>query len=101
MLQFVMLYLGKLTDLIKPDAIKSLEQRSNKSDEILSVIVIENENQHSKPERLSEALMSISLLYGVVADLEGINQNTLSVITCDSGSDKSFDFLGAAKAVAG
>ncbi len=36
-------------------------------------------------------------MYSVFATLEGHSDSDLSVLACDSGSDKSFDFLGIAK----
>lgn len=42
---------------------------------------------------------SIQGFYEVSADILHLNQNTISVISCDSGSDKAFDFLGLAKAI--
>src|SRR5438874_445310 len=33
--------------------------------------------------------------------MESVAENTLIVLACDSGSDKSFDLLGAAKVIAG
>ena len=64
---------------------------------LLSVIVIEENNQFSSPARLIKALESISNLYSVIATIEDENENELIVLACDSGSDKSFDFLGLAK----
>ena len=100
--RFTSTYLDKIVDLIQPEGIRKLEARPNGvKDQLLSVIVLENQNQFSTPLRLSEMLTSITLIYDVIADLENINPNTLSVVACDSGSDKSFDFLGVAKAMAG
>lgn len=64
----------------------------------LSVTVIE-ERQQSSPERLVLALESIDGLYRACAKLMGESEGGLCVIACDSGSDKSFDFLGVAKIV--
>ena len=66
---------------------------------ILSVIIPENQSQHSTPERLIYALSAIAKLYEVAAQIRGESSADLSVLACDSGSDKSFDFLGLSKAM--
>jgi len=67
--------------------------------ELLSVIMIEEGPVFSTPIRLSEVLVSVSLLYEASAIIEEIRPEGLSVVACDSGSDKSFDFLGIAKVI--
>ena len=64
----------------------------------LSITVIE-ERQQSSPERLVLALQSIDGLYRACAQVMDESEDDLCVIACDSGSDKSFDFLGVAKIV--
>lgn len=63
----------------------------------LTVIVIEEEGQFSRPERLIEVLSGVVALYENCARIEGVTSSHLTVLACDSGSDKSFDFLGFAK----
>ena len=65
---------------------------------LLSVIVIE-EVQLSTPARLVLVLESIAGLYDACAEILGEIDADLAVSACDSGSDKSFDFLGLAKIV--
>jgi hypothetical protein len=64
----------------------------------LTVYVIE-ENFVSTPERLIYMLQSIQGFYDISAFFLNLNNADLSIIACDSGSDKSFDFLGAAKII--
>ncbi len=66
--------------------------------ERLSTIVIE-EQQKSTPERLIMVFQSIDNLYKACAQILDLPDTDLSVISCDSGSDKAFDFLGLAKIV--
>lgn len=66
---------------------------------LLSVLVIEEPGRFSTAERLSQVLISIGLLYEACATIEGLSPQELSVVACDSGSDKSFDLLGVAKAI--
>lgn len=63
----------------------------------LTVIILEEEVQFSRPERLIQVLTGFTDLYEACARLEHVTTNELTVLSCDSGSDKSFDFLGLAK----
>jgi hypothetical protein len=106
-LRFVVDELEKIIDLLKTDAerigqtLASTKAGNIAEEEVLSVIVIEEEGRFSSPERLVKALRSISVLYEVIATLGDVNSSTLSVVGCDSGSDKAFDFLGLASVVKG
>lgn len=66
---------------------------------MLTLILPEDEIPSASPSRISLVMDGISELYNVHAQLLGKEENKLVVISCDSGSDKSFDFLGAAKVV--
>ena len=100
---FTITQLPKFLTLIEQDYIQSIKHNDNEMPEelkgklLLSVLIVENNNQFSSPIRLTKALESISNLYSVCAKLENENENDLIVLACDSGSDKSFDFLGLAK----
>jgi hypothetical protein len=65
---------------------------------LLTVILIEG-TQISTPERLATMFSSIEGMYNTCSDILGGEFEALAVVNCDSGSDKSFDFLGAAKVV--
>lgn len=67
--------------------------------EIISLILPELDTQSSHPDRLIMSLQSIELFYKSIAVILNEKNNELSVVAIDSGSDKSFDFLGAAKVV--
>jgi|AraplaMF_Cvi_mLB_1032043.scaffolds.fasta_scaffold00044_18 hypothetical protein len=68
---------------------------------LLTVILPETEEQYSSPARLSFALDAIAGLYHVFATLNDLSDSDLSVISCDSGSDKSFDFTGMPQVIQG
>lgn len=101
-LRFVDDYLSKFLKLLETDAIQAARETSDKPPtereglNVLSVIVIENSKQLSRPIRLINILESITLLYEANAILLNAPSESLSVIGCDSGSDKAFDFLGLA-----
>lgn len=101
-LGFVEENLSKFIKLLETDAIQAARETSDKAPtdregrSVLSVIVIENPKQLSRPTRLINILESITLLYEANAILLNVPSESLSVIGCDSGSDKAFDFLGLA-----
>ena len=72
-------------------------QRTKEDFDTISVILLEDEKEFSKPERLIELLQSVTELYQGLARMLDESPDSLTVLSCDSGSDKSFDFLGVAK----
>ena len=72
-------------------------QRIKEDVSTVSVILLETEKEFSKPERLIELLQSVTELYQGLARMLNESPDSLTVLSCDSGSDKSFDFLGVAK----
>lgn len=64
--------------------------------QVLSVVILEPDGRYSTPGRLGAVLESVSSLYEASATLLGLPHNDLCVLSCDSGSDKAFDFLGSA-----
>lgn len=63
----------------------------------ITFILPEEDHEYSSPARLISALEAVTHLYGVFCTLENHSESDLIVLACDSGSDKSFDFLGVAK----
>jgi hypothetical protein len=61
------------------------------------LLLAEEEGTYSSPERVIMALEAVHKLYRAVASIEGVVDSDLVIVACDSGSDKSFDFLGLAK----
>jgi len=98
-------FLPGIIELLKQDhvnysdnVINELSTKSNAENKsLLTVILPEEGNEISSPERLIKVLESINLLYDAFAIIQNTSNNDLSVAAIDSGSDKSFDFLGAAK----
>lgn len=104
-IRYFMEFLPSILELLKQDHINyftsdryevkkeaSLEDKS-----LLTVILPEQDNEISNPERLIKILDCINQLYDAFSIIENAEANDLSVAAIDSGSDKSFDFLGAAK----
>ena len=102
-IQFATIQLPKILALTKQHYIREIKEKNPdlpeelKGKSLLTVLIVENEGQFSTPLRLTCALGAITDLYSVVATIENENENDLIVLACDSGSDKSFDFLGLAK----
>ncbi|HET6763488.1 MAG TPA: hypothetical protein VFH27_07440 [Longimicrobiaceae bacterium] len=97
--------LPKLLNLLSNEAIQRgtlpPERQPQDGMQQLEVIVIESEHQQSSPVRLITALESVWLLYDAVTQMQKLPANTLSVVSCDSGSDKAFYFLGLSPAIKG
>jgi hypothetical protein len=92
--------LPNLIPLLERDSdrlIEHPEQLRNRS--ILRIIAIETGTTLSKPRRIVAIIEAVSALYEACAILEGSADDDLSILACDSGSDKSFDFLGLAKVI--
>lgn len=75
-------------------ALLERQQIGFESEERLNLIISETEGQTSTPERITAAIESVSLIYRALCRLHLQPENTLALRTCDSGSDKSFDFTG-------
>jgi hypothetical protein len=98
---FTIEYLPKLVLLLKPEDLRqNLGKPSEHPQDLIEVLLPEPEHEHSRPQRVAQVLLAVESLYEAIALLEGQSENTLSLVACDSGSDKSFDLLGAAKLVA-
>lgn len=69
---------------------------SSSSDlDIFTVFLNEKEGEASTPERIARCMSGVESIYNVVAALSS-DSTPIVLLRCDSGSDKSFDFLGAA-----
>jgi hypothetical protein len=66
---------------------------------VLTVQVIEAHNRFSTPARLAMLLQSLETLYDACAQMEGANPGGLSVLSCDSGVDKTFELLGDVRGI--
>lgn len=100
-LQFAVTHLPKLIKILEREndaVLEAVSEDAKKAGKVgsITVIVIED-NQVSTPNRLVLMLEAIEGLYDASSHIAGLEGNDLSVVSCDSGSDKSFDFLGAAQ----
>lgn len=89
-INFVIEKLPQVVELLKHEAL----QQPRAQGEQLTLLVPERKQERSKPERIVSAIASVVLIYGALCRIEGIDENTLTLSSCDSGSDKSFDFTG-------
>lgn len=101
-IDFAKTHLPKLVKLFRQEHVleaktggplpKELEGRT-----AITFILPEDAHEYSTPGRLIAALDAITSIYSVFCTIEGQSETDLIVLACDSGSDKSFDFLGLAK----
>jgi len=66
---------------------------------LLSVLVVEEGDSFSRPRRISQLLEGVSDLYEACAAVNDASPDDLVVVSCDSGSDKTFDFMDAASII--
>jgi hypothetical protein len=100
-LKFFQLHVPKILHLLdrESDNIQSKAVAGTESQFArLSVIVIEYDRL-STPERLILMLDGVQGLYEASAAVLGESSGDFCLLSCDSGSDKAFDFLGLAKIV--
>lgn len=65
---------------------------------IVQTVILTDEGENfSSTDRLIYVLQAISDIYAVIAEINGDKSSVVSVVGLDSGSEKSFDFLGLAK----
>lgn len=96
--RFAATHLPKVAALLEQAGVPAVDAaRRGESPEraLLTVQVIEAPRRFSTPTRLATLLESLDLLYGACAILEGAEPGALSVVACDSGSDKTFELMGA------
>lgn len=103
--RFATQYLPRVTGLLGQAGIPSVDaarrgEGARAGTDVLTVQVIESPRRFSTPTRLATLLESLDALYGACAVLEGAEPGGLSVIACDSGSDKTFELMGAAPVIA-
>jgi hypothetical protein len=99
-------YLPKFTGLVRADAAEKFTTRMHADPAVgaqhdtLQVIVIDDVEERTPVDRMIAVLDSVRELYAVSCRLAGLDE-ALSVISLDSGGDKTIDFYGLAPAIAG
>lgn len=99
-------FLPKFLNLIEQDFVEVMKHNPNKAPSnfqgkaLVTVIIVEEKDSFSNPRRVIETLEAMELFYNAVSILNGESaEQKMILLACDSGSDKSFDFLGLAKLV--
>ncbi|MDX2301175.1 MAG: hypothetical protein NW226_00185 [Microscillaceae bacterium] len=93
-----LLLLPRITDLISREFDMNNMSKNNQKD-VICLILPEETGSYSSPERLSKALDSINIFYKACAEMQGLHSDDLSVVSLDSGKDKSIDFIGNAAVI--
>lgn len=99
---FTKQYLPRIIKLLEQDYVTEAKSGGQLPRELegrtaITFILPEDKHEYSTPGRLVAALEAITSIYSVHCTLEEMPESDLIVLACDSGSDKSFDFLGLAK----
>jgi hypothetical protein len=103
--RFATEYLPRVSGLLAVAGVPSVDaarrgEGARAGADVMTVQVIESPRRFSTPTRLATLLESMDALYGACAVLEGAEPGALSVVSCDSGSDKTFELMGAAPVIA-
>lgn len=104
-IRFSLDYIPSLLELLEPEYLPLIDKPSGelphelKDKAILTTILIEDEAHPATPERLAQLLLSISTLYDASTEILSHPSVPLTIVGCDSGSEKSFDFLGADRVI--
>ncbi len=100
-ISFTLQQLPKIIALLERDQIISARKpggddgNNAESLNVISLVVVENDEHVSTVQRIVTALHSVELIYNACAVINNREVEKLSLITCDSGSDKIFDLVGA------
>lgn len=100
--RFVLDQLPKVVSLLEreTDRISSGIDHGPLSDKaIFSIYLPEEAGEHSSPERVLFAISSISDIYYAISQIHGHSVKDLVLLSCDSGSDKVFDFAGSGEMI--
>jgi hypothetical protein len=104
-LEFIQNYLPKIAHLMRSTTLEEFEEgiktkRPEYVDkEILTIILIEDDENPSTPTRVNMMLEGINVLYQTCTTIIQAPISELRIIACDSGSDQTFDLLGLAKVI--
>jgi hypothetical protein len=102
-LYFAVNYLPLFLELIKPDYLavtqKSPEELPDeyKGKALLTTILIEDSKHPPTTDRVVDLVSSVSSLYDTSSTLLKHPPVHLTMVGCDAGSEKTFEFLGAAE----
>ena len=96
-------HLPSFLQILEPEYEREIAERHEDSDlagkSMLRVRLPERDYGYSIPSRVTQMIDSVSILYSACAMLENRGDDDLVIIGCDSGADKSFDFLGDSNAI--
>lgn len=91
-------FLPQIISLLQREYGSSDSPELKSSDLAVQTVVLSSEGRSlSSPRRIIELLSSVEIMYAAIAEANNVSVDTLAVVAMDSGSEKSFDFLGVAK----
>ena len=99
----IMTFLPELKNLLIRETDKEFTdiktKKTDAENTILRVIVRDKPKAELSLKHLSNILVDITNLYEIIIKLDGLEHDELRIGSIDSGSDKSFDFVGIAEAI--
>ncbi|KIQ02251.1 hypothetical protein RU07_12475 [Agrobacterium tumefaciens] len=90
----------RFSDLLRSERLETVLTNDPKAPlilrdkEILTLILPETSEQFSSPARIAFAIEAVDSFYKAYASIHGLDATDIVILSCDSGSDKSFDFTG-------
>jgi hypothetical protein len=102
-LYFAVNYLPLFLELIKPEYLAAAQKRGDevpdeyKGKTLLTTILIEDSKHPPTIDRITDLLASVSSLYDTSTMLLKHPTVHLTMVGCDAGSEKTFEFLGATR----
>ena len=88
----------KFLKLIKRESDELNDEIDVANDVLVQRIILTDEGKNlSSPQRIIELLQSIEQIYLVICEAHQMRGQKIAIVAIDSGSEKSFDFLGIAK----
>jgi hypothetical protein len=94
-------YLPQVAALLQHSARQTLEAAGLTPDEAgrLTVLIVEQEDRLSSPQRIAELLTGLEKLYEVCDAVADVKGDKLSVLSCESGADKAFEMVGTPEVI--
>lgn len=97
-IQFAISNLPKILSLMDREFDAGNTKNKKSDDVVIQTVILSDEvGALSSPQRLVELLQSFQQIYDVVSEVYGLKDSDLAIVAIDSGSEKSFDFLGIAQ----
>ena len=89
--------LGQLEEFLEYDDVRSNFGFSE--DRLCRIVLLDDSDEGTRVERVRDTIEGIRQIYQACAAISGTPKEDIRLLSLDSGSNKSFDFLGVAEAM--